>query len=54
MLDGVGWTERDKYPMMFLIFEIKKKIQMNLFVEQGQTHRLKEWIFGYRVGGGEG
>lgn len=25
MLDGVGWTERDKYPMMFLIFEIKKK-----------------------------
>ena len=24
---------------------------MNLFVEQGQTHKLKEWIYGYRVGG---
>ena len=24
---------------------------MNLFVAQGQTHKLKEWIYGYRVGG---
>ena len=29
----------------------KKKKQMNVFVAQGQTHKLKEWIYGYRVGG---
>ena len=32
--------------------ESKKLIQMNLFVKQKQTHRLREWIHGYQWGEG--
>ena len=40
--------------MIPLICGIKKMIQMNLFIKQKQTHRLRERIYGYqgeRVGG---
>ena len=37
------------------IRNLKKKIQVNLFTKQIQTHRLREWIYGFRgKGGGEG
>ena len=29
-----------------------KKIQMNLFTKQKQTHRLREWIYSYPGEGG--
>ena len=32
----------------------KKKMQMNLFTKQKQTHRLRERIYGYPVGKGCG
>ena len=32
----------------------KKMIKMNLFTKEKQTHRLREWIYGYRGEGWEG
>ena len=49
-------TEKDKCHMISFICRIlKKKVQMNLFTNQKQTHRHREQIYGYqtgKVGGG--
>ena len=53
---GWGGLDRERqisYDVPYM-WNLKKTIQMNLFVEQGQTHKLKERIYGYRVGGGGG
>lgn len=54
---GWGGLDRERqisYDVPYM-WNLKKKIQMNLFVERGQTHKLKERIYGYRVAGvGEG
>ena len=43
ILSEVSQTEKDKYHMISLICGIlKKMIQMDLFTEQKQTHRLRE------------
>ena len=41
MLSEVSQIEKDKYNMISLICVIYKKIQMNLFTKQKQTHRLR-------------
>ena len=41
ILSKVSPTEKDKYHMISLICVIYKKIQMNLFTKQKQTHRLR-------------
>ena len=41
MLSEVSQIEKDKYHMISLICVIYKKIQMNLFTKQKQTHRLR-------------
>ena len=52
ILSEVSQTEKDKYHMIALICRIFKKLtQMNLFMKQKQTHRLREWTLGYQ---GEG
>ena len=40
-------TEKDKY---HLYVESKKKIQMNLFTKQKQTHRPQKQTYGYQRG----
>ena len=41
ILSEVSQIEKDKYHMISLICVIYKKIQMNLFTKQKQTHRLR-------------
>ena len=36
-----------KYYLIALICRIKKKIQMNLFIKQKQTYRLRGWTYSY-------
>ena len=53
ILSEVSQTEKDKYHITYMR-NLKKMIQMNLFTKQKQTHRLREWTYGYeggRVGG---
>ena len=50
ILSEVSQTEKDKYHMISLIRGILKKIQMNLFAEQKQTHRYRKQIYGYQRG----
>ena len=51
----VSLTEKDKYHLISLICGIFKKIQLNLFTKQKQTHRHRKQTDGYqrgkRVGG---
>ena len=57
ILSEVSQTEEDKYHMIYLYVESKKKmIQMNLFIKQKQTHRLRKQTYGYQSGksGGAG
>ena len=45
---NVSQTEKDRYHMMSLIC-VEKKIQMNLFPKQKETHRYKKtnlWLLG--------
>ena len=47
----IKWSksDKDKYRMISLICGIfSKKIQMNLFTKQKQTHRLWKQIYGYK------
>ena len=49
VLSEVSHTEKDKYDIAYMQnLKKKKKIQMNLFIKQKQTHRPKG------KGGGEG
>ena len=41
ILSEVSQIEKDKYHMISLICVMYKKIQMNLFTKQKQTHRLR-------------
>ena len=43
ILSEVSQTEKEKYHITSLIYEIlKKMIQINLFTEQKETHRLRK------------
>ena len=50
ILSEVGQTEKDKYMILFICGNLKKKKMMetNLFTKQKQTHRLREWTYGYQ------
>ena len=52
VLSEVSQTEKDKYHMISLICRIlkKKKIQMNVFTKQKQTHRQRKQTYGYQRG----
>ena len=39
---NISQTEKDRYHMMSLVCGGKKKIQMNLFAKQKETHRYKK------------
>ena len=47
ILSEVSQTEKEKYHMISLTCE-SKKIQMNLFTKQKQTHRFRERTYGYQ------
>ena len=47
-------SQRKKCCVMSFICGIQKKIQMNLFTKQRQTHRLREQTYGYQPGRVEG
>ena len=54
-LSEVSHRDKDKYHMISLICGIlKKKIQMNLFTKQKQTHRHRKQTQGYQRGKGWG
>ena len=41
-------SERERQiPYDIAYMQNQKMIQMNLFTKQKQTHRLREWIYGY-------
>ena len=52
------WSKpgKDKYHMIWLIDGIykKKKIHMNFFTEQKETHRHRKQTYGYQRGNGVG
>ena len=51
ILSEINQAEKDKYHMILLILIIYKNLtQMNLFTKQKQTHRFREWIYGYQWG----
>ena len=51
-LSEISQTEKRKYHMACLICRLQKQlIQMNLYTNQKQTHRLREEISGCRVEG---
>ena len=53
ILSEVSQAEKDKYHMISLIYGIlkkKKKIQLNLFTKQKQTHRHRKQTYGYQRG----
>ena len=56
ILSDVSQTEKGKYHMISLTCGIlKKMIQMNLFTNQKQIHRLRKQTYGYQRGkAGEG
>ena len=47
----IKWSksEKDKYDITYM-WSLKKKIQMNLFTKQKQTHRLGKQTYGYQSG----
>ena len=47
-------TEKDKYHMISLTCRIENMIQMDLFIKQKQTHRLRKQTYGYQRGKGGG
>ena len=60
-MDGPGdyhtkWSKTDRerqtsYDIAYIWnLKKKKKIQMNLLTIQKQTHRLREWTYGYQMG----
>ena len=58
ILSEIGQTEKDKYYMILFICALwkKKKIQMNLFPKQKETHRHRKRIYHYQrenKGGGK-
>ena len=55
ILNEVSQKEKVKYHMISLICEIlKKRILMNLFTKQKQTHRHRKQIYGYKGEKGRG
>ena len=58
-MDGPGdchteWSKSDRerqvsYDIAYM-WNLKKMIQMNIFTKQKQTHRLREWTYGYQWG----
>ena len=48
----VSQTEKDKYHTILFICGIlkEKKIQMNLFMKQKETHRHRKQTYGYQRG----
>ena len=53
LLSEVGQTEKDKYHITFM-WNLKKMIQMNLFIKLKQTHRHRKQTYGYQKGKGGG
>ena len=60
-MDGPGdyhtkWSniEQHKYMISIICRIEKENIQMNLFKNQKQTHKLKEWTCGYQGGSERG
>ena len=50
-LSEVSQTKKDKYHMIQLIYGIKKKkVQINLFPKQKETHRHRKQTYGYQRG----
>ena len=57
-MDGPGdnhtkWSKSDRERQIYdiaYIWNLKKFIQMNLFIKQKQTHRLREGNYGYQQG----
>ena len=47
ILSEVSQMEKDKYHMISLLCEIWKIVQMNLFIEQKQTHRHRKETYSY-------
>ena len=47
-LDYHTKSDRERQIWYHLYVEYKKKIQMNLFTGQKQTHRLRKQIFGFQ------
>ena len=43
-------TEKEKHHRISLICRIFKKIQMNLFIKQKQSHRVSKQTYGYQGG----
>ena len=55
ILNEVSQKEKVRYHMISLICEIlKKRILMNLFTKQKQTHRHRKQIYGYKGEKGRG
>ena len=54
ILSAVSQTEKNKYYMILLICRIQKRIQMNLYTKQKQTHRHRKQTYGYQRGKGGG
>ena len=50
ILSEISQTEKDKsyYYITYMQNFFKKMIQMNIFIKQKQTHRVREQIYGYR------
>ena len=54
LLSEVSQSEKVKYDITY-IRNLKKKVQMNLFTKQKQTHRLRKRTYGcWGYGSGEG
>ena len=48
ILSEVSQTEKDKYHDIAYMWNLKKKIQMNLFTKQKETHRHGKQTYGYQ------
>ena len=50
ILGEVSQTEKEKYHMISIMWNLKKMIQMKLFTKQKQTHRHRKQTYGYQRG----
>ena len=53
MQSEVSQTEKDEYHISYT-WNLKKRVQMNLFTKQKQSHRCKKQTYGYQAGKGGG
>ena len=51
ILSEVNQSEKEKYDINYM-WNLKKKIQINLFTKLKQTHRHRKQPYGYQRGGG--